>query len=421
MIENKPDTQTDANGEQEKDLLASPSPAQEKAEGGENAAPPPKRSGKKKVIFFLIFFLICGASLAVTAVSDFSGEVLSLGEILTTIGSNWFYLLLAVACCLLVLFFDWLKTVCLLYGFRRKARWKLCAEVAVITKFYDYVTPFGAGGQPFAAYLMTKRGIDGGTSTAVVICAFLLQQFAFILLCILSMIVTYGVLKPSLPTGIMALSFIGLAFYIVVPVTVVVFSVMPKTTTKIVSGIIRLCGKIKLVRDPDKTIRKAMGVVSRNSACLRSIGKHKGAFILATLCAFGAQLAMFSIAYFTLKTFGYDLQNVNGFREWLDLSQIVCILYAAVSFIPTPGNAGASEISFYFIFSNNLAGGLGFTAMLIWRILCYYMYIIIGACLSFCTSRIESHRIHKMEREQAALAAAAPPEDPPEEREQKEE
>lgn len=420
MIENKPENQTDETKGEEK-ILSESSPAEGKAEWGGTAALPPKRSGKKKVIFFLIFFLICGASLAVTAVSDFSGDVLPLSEILATIGSNWFYLIIAVACCLLVLFFDWLKTVCLMYGFRRKTHWKMCAEVAVITKFYDYVTPFGAGGQPFAAYLMTKRGIDGGTSTAVVICAFLLQQFAFILLCILSMIFSFHLITPATKV----LAFVGLAFYVVVPVTVVVFSVMPKATTKIVSGIIRLCGKIKLVRDPDKTIRKAMGVVSRNSKCLRSIGKHKGAFTLATLCAFAAQFSMFSVAYFTLKTFGYDLPDVNGFREWLDLSQIVCILYAAVAFIPTPGNAGASEISFYFIFANNLAGGSGFTAMLIWRVLSYYMYIIIGACLSFCTSRIESRRIHKMEREQAALAAAAPPEDPPkdppEERERKEE
>lgn len=115
----------------------------------ENAvAAPPKRSGKKKVVFFLVFFLICAASLAFTAFNDFSGDVLPFSEIIGTIGKNWFYLVFAVVSALLVLVFDWLKTVCLLYGFEKKPRFKLCAETAVITKFYDYITPFGAGGSP---------------------------------------------------------------------------------------------------------------------------------------------------------------------------------------------------------------------------------------------------------------------------------
>lgn len=362
-------------------------------------APPPKKSGKKKVVFYLVFFLICAASLAVTAFSDFSGDVLSFGEIIGTIGKNWFYLALALLSALLVLAFDWLKTVCLLYGFEKKPRFKLCAETAVITKFYDYITPFGAGGQPFAAYLMTKKGVHGGTATAVVISAFLLQQFSFILLCIVSLILSFG----QVTAAVKVMSIVGLFFYVLVPVAVVVFSIMPKTTTKIVAGVIRFGGKIKLVRNPDKLIDKAIGVISKNTECLRSIGKHKLMFALAVLCALLAQLALASIAYFTLRTFGYDKPDVGGMGEWLQMIQIVIILYASVSFIPTPGNAGASEVSFFFIFRDNLQGGLGFTAMLTWRVLCFYLYILLGGLTVFFSARLESRRHKRLE--QAALSA----------------
>ena len=368
----------------------------------ENAvAAPPKRSGKKKVVFFLVFFLICAASLAFTAFNDFSGDVLPFSEIIGTIGKNWFYLVFAVVSALLVLVFDWLKTVCLLYGFEKKPRFKLCAETAVITKFYDYITPFGAGGQPFAAYLMTKKGVHGGTSTAVVISAFLLQQFSFIALCIVSLILSFS--KVTTAVQVMALA--GLFFYVIVPVAVIVFSIMPKATTKMVAGIIRFGHKIRLVRNPERLIRKAIGVISRNTECLKSIGKHKLMFVLAILCAVVSQLALVSIAYFTLRTFGYDNPNVGGMGEWLEMIQIVIILYASVSFIPTPGNAGASEVSFFFIFRDNLQGGLGFTAMLIWRILCFYLYIILGGLVTLISSRLESRRQKRLEQS----ASSAPP------------
>ena len=97
---------------------------------------------------------------------------------------------------------------------------------------------------------------------------------------------------------------------------------------------------------------------------------------------------MASIAYFVLKTFDYDIP-ANGFLEWLKMVQIVIILYASVSFIPTPGNAGASELSFYFIFKTNLAGGLGFTGMIVWRLLCFYAYLFIGAIVALVGNRVE--------------------------------
>lgn len=366
---------------------------------GAAEAPPKKRSGKKKVVFFAVFFLICAASIAVTAFNDFAGgeETLPFGEILSVIGGNWYYLVLAAVSCLLVLAFDWLKTALLLYGFKRQFRLKLTAQTAVITKFYDYVTPFGSGGQPFAAYLLAKNGVDAGTSTAVVVSCFLLQQFAFIILCILSLIFSFHVI----PTATQAMSIVGLISYLAVPVLVVVFSIMPKATTKIVTGIIRFGGRIKLLKNPEKTAEKAIAIVSKNAACLKNIGKNKLTLVLAAVCAFASQLAMASIAYFTLKTFAYDIP-ANGFLEWLQMVQIVIILYASVAFIPTPGNAGASELSFYFIFKTNLAGGLGFTGMIVWRILCFYAYLVIGAVVALAGTKHERRAKKKAKTKNAS-------------------
>lgn len=197
------------------------------------------------------------------------------------------------------------------------------------------------------------------------------------------------------------MSIVGLISYLAVPVLVVVFSIMPKATTKIVTGIIRFGGRIKLLKNPEKTAEKAIAIVSKNAACLKNIGKNKLTLVLAAVCAFASQLAMASIAYFTLKTFAYDIP-ANGFLEWLQMVQIVIILYASVAFIPTPGNAGASELSFYFIFKTNLAGGLGFTGMIVWRILCFYAYLVIGAVVALAGTKHERRAKKKAKTKNAS-------------------
>ena len=121
-----------------------------------------------------------------------------------------------------------------------------------------------------------------------------------------------------------------------------------------------------------------MKTVIQNSKCLKMVATRPLAFIVLVLCSFAEQAANVSIAYFTLKFFGFDVLGVNGFSEWLMVAQVCFILNAAISFIPTPGNSGAADLSFFAFFERGLAKGLAFPAMITWRLLVFYSFIIIG-------------------------------------------
>jgi uncharacterized membrane protein YbhN (UPF0104 family) len=54
-------------------------------------------------------------------------------------------------------------------------------------------------------------------------------------------------------------------------------------------------------------------------------------------------------------------------------------LYTAISYFPLPGAAGASEGGFYTIFSAIFAKDLVFMALLIWRIMTYYIMLALGS------------------------------------------
>ena len=76
------------------------------------------------------------------------------------------------------------------------------------------------------------------------------------------------------------------------------------------------------------------------------------------------------IPYFVLTAFGGDV----GF--WSCFATTVAVM-SAVYFIPTPGNSGAAEGTFFVVFSA-LSQGYVLWAMLVWRFFSYYIYIIMG-------------------------------------------
>ena len=70
-------------------------------------------------------------------------------------------------------------------------------------------------------------------------------------------------------------------------------------------------------------------------------------------------------------------QSVWGGNAYIDIFFMCVYTYAAVTYIPTPGNAGAAEGTFYALFKTLKSGNI-FWAMLIWRFLSYYMFLATG-------------------------------------------
>ncbi|NTW72828.1 MAG: flippase-like domain-containing protein, partial [Eubacteriaceae bacterium] len=80
--------------------------------------------------------------------------------------------------------------------------------------------------------------------------------------------------------------------------------------------------------------------------------------------------AYFSVTYFVYRAFRLDTFS------FFDLLAIQSIVYIVVSFIPTPGNAVASESGFYVLFQPFFPPAVLIYAVLIWRFITYYLNII---------------------------------------------
>ena len=161
-----------------------------------------------------------------------------------------------------------------------------------------------------------------------------------------------------------------MVFYVIVPVMVVLFTVMPKVSGSILRFFIRIGHKLRLVKHPDETTVKVLHNMEAYRQSLAALSKTKGLLIMVFIFSMAYQICMCSIPYFVLKAFGAG----NAF---IDIFFMCVYTYAAVTYIPTPGNAGAAEGTFYALFKTLKSGNI-FWAMLIWRFLSYYMFLVTG-------------------------------------------
>ena len=168
-------------------------------------------------------------------------------------------------------------------------------------------------------------------------------------------------------------AYIGLFLFSLIPFLLVLFSWKPALVKKLVSAVIRLCGRLKIVKRPEETTNRVLEMLDSYHRSLAVIAKDKLAMFLLLLLSLVYRIALCSMPYFVLKMFGAPVSFLHIFASTI-------YIYASIALVPTPGNAGAAEGAFYLVFSAMKSDGV-FWAMLVWRIFSHYSFIILGAAV----------------------------------------
>ncbi len=273
----------------------------------------------------------------------------------------------ALGCVILALLAETNKYLLMMRKLKERVSPRAAFETVVLGKYYDCITPSGAGGQPFQIYHLHSSGYTGGTKSAMPLAAFITTQYAFVLLALVLFIFNSG---SADVVGIRIAAYAGLIAYSAVPTMVALSAISPALSGRIMGFFVRIGAKLRLVKDPQSTIRKAEEALERYSGSLKIIAASRSLLLALFALSLVYQASLCSIPYFVVRVFGGQL----GYVESLTLCLYV---YASVTLVPTPGNSGAAEGSFYLLFDQLDTSGV-FWAMLIWRFLCYYLFILLG-------------------------------------------
>lgn len=332
-----------------------------------------KTSKRRKLVLTVLFVALNVVVIAATAANEF-GNSANATE-LSEVKLHWWLLIPAVLCFALSILANILKYFLMIRTtadpeahLSKREIWKIAWRVLMLGKYYDCVTPASIGGQPFQIYYMHKHGrLSPGHATSVPIFAMIAGQVGFLIVAFICL-VSGEVFREN--PALIVTSAIGLAFFAFWPVMVVGTTFFPKATSRFLQFGVRILAKIKLVKNRETTLRKVESEVLEYAGSVKMFLKNRwlsvGVVTLATINNF----LIVMIPYFVLKAFGGDM---DFFRC---LATTVAVT-SAVYFVPTPGNSGAAEGTFYAVFSS-LSTGYIFWAMLVWRFFTYYIYVIIG-------------------------------------------
>lgn len=242
--------------------------------------------------------------------------------------------------------------------------------------FFNGITPFSSGGQPFQIYSYHKCGLKSATVTGVLMMNFIIYQIAINIVSFIALGLYFGELSKNV-AGFNILVLIGLSINLLILLGLILMAISKKFRS-LCNYLVDLVCKIKFLRNKKDAIKDKINTfVCDFQISFKSLLKSMGLLII-TLCLQVVSLALyFSIPYFVFRALGVNV----SIGELLKIMSLSAFAMTFMIWIPTPGSSGGAEWAFSELFPAMIVGVTGAitaSATLLWRFLTYYLSMLFG-------------------------------------------
>lgn len=250
--------------------------------------------------------------------------------------------------------------------------WKQAFQIHILTEFTSAVTPSAVGGSGLTVLFMKKAGVGLGKSTTIMFVNLFLDELFFVLAFpVIWLLVPVDELFIN--TNLLSSTFV-LLFKIIYSIiflwTVLLYLflfVKPTWTPKIVKFIFRL-----------SFLKKWYPKIEQfaESLIISSV-EVKNQTMVFWLKAFGATVLSWVSRFLVVNALFLIFIPVSNH---LIIFGRQILLWILMIISPTPGGAGLSEIAFKEYYNDLMIdGGQVLLIILSWRIITYYLYLLLGA------------------------------------------
>lgn len=331
-----------------------------------------QKTKKKKITSLITFLINIFVVVLVLYIQLKQDGVLSFKQLLG-FKINYWFLITAFVLFAVMMFFKSLRVNLLIKQETKRSRPFLSYKVCALGRYYDCITPMATGGQPFQIYYLNKRGLPASSAISVPLAKYFISQMSWIFISIFSVI--YCLINGSLDNSkvVLVISIICFSLNLILISTMILLSVSKKIGKILVGKILRLLEKMRFIKNYEKQYNKVIKTVEDYQISMRGFVKNKGQFFLLFFISLLINLLNYSIPFFihsALVQFEPSL--------YFDIVIKTIMIEVAASLIPLPGGTGMSEFSFTAVFSSIFIDGTLFWALLIWRFLSYYIYLLQG-------------------------------------------
>jgi len=278
---------------------------------------------------------------------------------------------------LLIFAYYFLRTIVLndiITKFKRNYSFKETFKLTLKTQFFNGVTPFSSGGQPFQVYILKKDGIKVSNATNIVVQNFIVYQIALVILGLIAVISNHFINFFEDVQLLKNLVTLGFIINILVTIVLFVLAFTVKLNRTIGNNIIKALEKIKIIKNPDTLISKWKEYVENFHDGAIMLLNNKKQFIKGIFYNFIALSALYLIPLVLLYGMGkFDL--LTSYEAVITSAYVMLI----GSFVPIPGATGGLEYGFIAFYGNYITGATLKSVMLLWRFITYYFGMILGA------------------------------------------
>ncbi len=328
-----------------------------------------KRSSKNKKWINLAFFLVnigvvCG--ILFYQLSDQPFVSLSGLDIK---GKFIAYLVLIY---IFMIMFDVFITAYLIRKDTKKWQVYLGFKTTTVGRYYDAITPMAVGGQPFQIAYLKKYGVSGSASLSIPVAKMIFQQLAAFVLSTIALIVCFA--DPEIGSAVSIMAVVGFVLTFSVLFFSIFLSMSKKLGKSLVVKILRLLQKMKIIKNYDKQYARVIKYVEEYQTIMKNYIKNPKDFIILFSSSLLRLIFNYSMPFVIFCCF----VEPTGLELFFKFFMSGILIDLASGFFPLPGGTGMNELTFSALFANFFDGGRLFWALIFWRLMTYYVYILIG-------------------------------------------
>lgn len=303
------------------------------------------------------------------------------------------YILIALGL-LIVYFLLWPLTVIILTRLRTKEiKRRDIFLIGSTEHFFNGITPFSSGGQPFEVYAFSQKGIKARDSTGILMMNFISFMIATNTFAIASLFFYKSFMSKM--SNFAAVTIIGFSMNFLVLVIIFLFGISKKFSSLIVK-LAKLFAKIKpLKKLIESKIPLLEEYIDGVQEAFKNLMKHKFHFLLCYLINVVKMAVYYAIPFFILLSLNVDV----GINDLTYVMLGTSFATTMVVFLPTPGSSGGIEFAFKSIFASLGVDSIVATSgMLLWRAITFFFPLVLSfICYMIFVGKLKRENKNKKE------------------------
>ncbi len=338
---------------------------------------------KKKIVRWSIFVIAILIVLIIVLVS-----LGNIGNIIK-IFQEHFNILWFLLCIALILLYAFIYKLSLVILVKRKYKDIPFLKLYFISGsefFFNSITPFSTGGQPFQAYALKRCNVTLSDSTSQLLLNFVAYQISLNIVSIFCVIMYFNRLYSSIDNFIIFLV-VGFSINMLIMILLILIGtskLFGRALIGLINGICKIKFINKLVGDKTEDVTK---YVNEMQSAFKEMGHNIHIWLICLLTKVLANIIYYVIPFVGFRVFAVEISMEN----FLYCFALTSFCLTTTIWVPLPGASGGAELVFLILFKSLIPNTDGVNletnmdidtiataGMLVWRFFTYYFMIGYG-------------------------------------------